>query len=239
MHSPAGSVLYLAVEGGFDIAPVLGSRSTYARAAIGGFQGRALRVGDAIPLMLADVAEREEQMLPSLDLAPPKRFRIVLGPQDDYFTEAGIATLTGATYTVTPATDRMGMRLDGPKLEHAKGYNIVSDGIAPGSIQVPGNGLPIVLLADRQTTGGYPKIATVISADLPALGRLVPGAKVAFEAVDIETAEAAARQLAAELAAMADRMVPARREPMVDEAKLMGENLVSGMVDAREGGGQG
>jgi biotin-dependent carboxylase-like uncharacterized protein len=233
----AGSaVLYLAVEGGFDIAPVLGSRSTYTRAAIGGFQGRALRAGDAIPLSLRDVPEREEQMLPSLDLAPRKRFRIILGPQDDYFTQTGIATLTGATYTVTPATDRMGMRLDGPQLEHAKGYNIVSDGIAPGSIQVPGNGLPIVLLADRQTTGGYPKIATVISADLPALGRLVPGAKVAFEAVGIETAEAAARQLAAELATMPERIVPASREPMVDEEKLMGENLVSGMVDARDGG---
>jgi allophanate hydrolase subunit 2 len=133
----------------------------------------------------------------------------------------------------------MGMRLDGPKLEHAKGYNIVSDGIAPGSIQVPGNGLPIVLLADRQTTGGYPKIATVVSADMPALGRLVPGAKVAFEAVGIEAAEAAARQLAAELGSMADRIIPARREPAVDAAKLMGENLVSGMVDAREGGSHG
>jgi biotin-dependent carboxylase-like uncharacterized protein len=231
----AGSaVAYLAVEGGFDIAPVLGSRSTYTRAAIGGFEGRALKAGDAIPLKLEAAPEREERLLPSLDLAPPKRFRVVLGPQEDYFTEAGIATLLSATYTVTPATDRMGMRLDGPKLEHAKGYNIVSDGIAPGSIQVPGNGLPIVLLADRQTTGGYPKIATVVSADMPALGRLVPGAKVAFEAVGIEAAEAAARQLAAELGSMADRIIPARREPAVDAAKLMGENLVSGMVDARE-----
>jgi biotin-dependent carboxylase-like uncharacterized protein len=233
----AGSaVAYLAVEGGFDIAPVLGSRSTYTRAAIGGFEGRALKAGDAIPLKLEAAPEREERLLPSLDLAPPKRFRVVLGPQEDYFTEAGIATLLSATYTVTPATDRMGMRLDGPKLEHAKGYNIVSDGIAPGSIQVPGNGLPIVLLADRQTTGGYPKIATVVSADMPALGRLVPGSKVAFEAVDVEAAEAAARQLAAELDSMADRIIPARREPTVDAAKLMGENLVSGMVDAREGG---
>jgi hypothetical protein len=96
-----------------------------------------------------------------------------------------------------------------------------------------------VLLADRQTTGGYPKIATVVSADMPALGRLVPGSKVAFEAVDIEAAEAAARQLAAELDSMADRIIPARREPTVDAAKLMGENLVSGMVDAREGGSHG
>ena len=110
--------------------------------------------------------------------------RVVLGPQDDHFTPAGLRTLLESTYTVSHASDRMGMRLEGPTLEHsAKGYNIVSDGIAPGSIQVPGNGLPIVLLADRQTTGGYPKIATVISADLPALGRMTPGAKIAFEAV--------------------------------------------------------
>jgi allophanate hydrolase subunit 2 len=178
-------------------------------------------------------------MLPSLDLAPPRRFRVILGPQDDYFTQEGIATLLGSTYTVTPASDRMGMRLAGPTIAHAKGYNIVSDGIAPGSIQVPGNGLPIVLLADRQTTGGYPKIATVISADLPALGRLVPGAQVAFEAVDIEAAEAAARCLAADLAALPDRIVPARREPVLDAARLLGENLVSGVADARDGGSLG
>ena len=123
-------------------------------------------------------------MLPPLDLSPPRRVRIVLGPQDDYFTPAGLRTLLESTYTVSQASDRMGMRLEGPPLEHsAKGYNIVSDGIAHGSIQVPGNGLPIVLLADRQTTGGYPKIATVISADLPALGRMTPGAKIAFEVV--------------------------------------------------------
>jgi biotin-dependent carboxylase-like uncharacterized protein len=232
----AGSaVAYLAVEGGFDIPPVLCSRSTYTRGAIGGIQGRAVRTGDAIPLKLAAAPERDEVQLSSFDLAPPKRFRIILGPQDDYFTKTGIATLLDATYTVTPATDRMGMRLDGPKLEHAKGYNIVSDGIAPGSIQVPGNGLPIVLLADRQTTGGYPKIATVISADLPALGRLMPGAEVAFEAVDVAAAEAAAGELAADLGAMQQRIVPARREATLDAAKLMGENLVSGMVDARDG----
>ena len=91
----------------------------------------------------------------------------------------------------------MGMRLDGPLLQHAKGFNIVSDGIGPGAIQVPGNGLPIVLLPDRQTTGGYPKVAAVISADLPALGRLTPGAKVAFQAVGIDEAEAARREMAA------------------------------------------
>ena len=136
---------------------------------------------------------------------------------------------------MTPASDRMGMRLAGPRLEHSKGYNIVSDGIAPGSVQVPGNGLPIVLLADRQTTGGYPKIATVISADLPALGRLTPGATVRFRMVGIEEAEAARRQQADLLAQLAQRLLPVPRAARIDEAQLQDANLVSGMIDALAG----
>ena len=230
------AVAYLAVEGGLDVCPVLGSQSTLIRAAIGGLEGRALRAGDALPLKRAEAAPREEAMLPPFDLSPRGRVRIVLGPQDDYFTPAGLRTLLASTYTVSQASDRMGMRLEGPPLEHSsKGYNIVSDGIAHGSIQVPGNGLPIVLLADRQTTGGYPKVATVISADIPALGRMMPGARIAFEVVDIEAAEAAARQLAADIAAMAANLAPARRETTIDARRLMGENLVSGVVNAREG----
>jgi biotin-dependent carboxylase-like uncharacterized protein len=230
------AVAYLAVEGGFAIAPVLGSQSTLIRAAIGGLEGRALRAGDALPLKQGEAAEREEVMLPPIDLAQPRRIRIVLGPQDDYFTPVGLRALLESTYTVSQASDRMGMRLEGPALEHsAKGYNIVSDGIAHGSIQVPGNGLPIILLADRQTTGGYPKIAAVISADIPAVGRMTPGAKIAFEAVDIEAAEAAARRLAADIAGMAARLAPTRREATIDVGRLLGENLVSGVVSAREG----
>jgi biotin-dependent carboxylase-like uncharacterized protein len=228
------AVGYLAIEGGFDVAPVLGSRSTFTRAGIGGFEGRPLRAGDRLAINLAEATEREERMLPSLDLAIPARFRVVLGPQDDYFTAAGLHTLLESTYTVTSASDRMGMRLEGPPLEHAKGYNIVSDGIAPGSIQVPGDGLPIVLLADRQTTGGYPKIATVISTDLPALGRLTPGAKIRFEAVSIELAEEACRQQAALIEAMVERIVPIQRGPLVDARGLLSQNLVSGMVDAQQ-----
>lgn len=228
------AIAYLAVEGGFDIPPVLGSRSTLTRAALGGFGGRPLRAGDRLPLALAASPEREEQMLPALDLTPPPRFRVVLGPQDDYFSVAGLATLLDSTYVVSRASDRMGMRLEGPALEHARGYNIVSDGIAPGSIQVPGNGLPIILLADRQTTGGYPKIATVISADLPALGRLAPGAKVTFQAVSIEEAEASRREQAAMINSLAQRLVPARRMMELDAVRLLQENLVSGMVDAHE-----
>jgi biotin-dependent carboxylase-like uncharacterized protein len=230
------AVGYLAVEGGFAIAPVMGSQSTLTRAGIGGIEGRALRARDRIPLRKSAARERAEVILPPLDVAPPSRIRVVLGPQDDYFTEAGLRTLLQDTYTVTPATDRMGMRLSGPALEHSsKGYNIVSDAIATGSIQVPGNGLPIILLADRQTTGGYPKIAAVISADLPTLGRMTPGSIIAFEAVTVADAEEAARQLAARIAVFANEVVPLRRDRIVDEAKLLRENLVSGMVDAREG----
>jgi biotin-dependent carboxylase-like uncharacterized protein len=234
----AGSaVAYLAVEGGFAIAPVLGSQSTLMRAGLGGFAGRALRAGDVLPLAQAEAAEREEWILPSIDLVPRRRVRVVLGPQDDHFTPAHLCTLLASTYTVSPASDRMGMRLEGPPLGHSsKGYDIVSDGIAPGSIQVPGNGLPIILLADRQTTGGYAKVATVISADIPALGRLTPGARIAFEAVSLEAAEAAARELAAKLAAMAAGIAPLRRPPRIDPLRLMAENLVSGVVSAREGG---
>ena len=228
------AVGYLAVEGGFDIAPALGSQSTFARAGLGGLHGRALRQGDRLPLRHTRSEDRQECMLPSLNLVAPQRFRVVLGPQDDYFTDEGKRTLLQSVYTVTPSSDRMGMRLAGPLLEHAKGFNIVSDGIAPGSIQVPGNGLPIVLLADRQTTGGYPKIATVISADIPALGRLTPGAKVAFEAVDIAAAEAAYRQLHADIDMIA-RSIVTVRATKIDTTKLLESNLVSGMIDAHDG----
>jgi biotin-dependent carboxylase-like uncharacterized protein len=233
----AGSAIaYLAVEGGFVIAPVMGSQSTLTRGGIGGVEGRALREGDILRLRQPAAAEREEAMLRPIDLAPPPCIRIVLGPQEDHFTPAGLRTLLQSPYAISRASDRMGMRLEGPILEHSsKGANIISDGTAPGSVQVPGNGLPIVLLADRQTTGGYPKIATVISADLPALGRMAPGSKISFATVDMAAAESAARRLAADIAAMAMQIAPARRAPAIDHAKLMAENLISGTVDAREG----
>jgi len=228
-------VLYLAAEGGFDVPAVLGSRSTLVRAGIGGLNGRPLQAGDRLPLCRSQACDAEEVRLSAFDLTPPASFRIILGPQDDYFTPEALGLITQTSYTVTPASDRMGMRLAGPRLEHSRGYNIVSDGIAPGSVQVPGNGLPIVLLADRQTTGGYPKIATVISADLPALGRLTPGATVRFRLVGIEEAEAARRQLADLLAQLAQRILPAPRAARIDEAQLQDANLVSGMIDALAG----
>jgi biotin-dependent carboxylase-like uncharacterized protein len=233
-----GAVAYLAVEGGLALAPVMGSRATLTRAGIGGFAGRALRAGDLIPLGQSVAVERDELQLAAVPAPPtarPARIRIVLGPQDDHFTPRALGTLCRATYAITRASDRMGMRLAGPRLEHSqKGSDIVSDGIATGAIQVPGDGLPIVLLVDRQTTGGYPKIATVISADIPLLGRLIPGEEITFAAVDVATAEAAARALLGTIADMPRQLM--RREAVLDVTRLMRENLVSGMVDARDVG---
>jgi biotin-dependent carboxylase-like uncharacterized protein len=225
------SVMYLAVEGGFAIEPVLGSVSTYMRGGIGGWQGRALRDGDVLPLRRG-ASEREEFRLDGLDLTPPARFRVVLGPQDTFFSDQSIKAFLEGEYVVKPATDRMAVHLDGPKLEHIAGHDIVSDGIAPGSIQVPGHGQPIVLMADRQTTGGYPKIATVISADLPALGRTRIGNTIAFQQVSVEEAQDLRRRLLQEIDAIPSRIVRARRSHDDLAACLLASNLISGVVNA-------
>ncbi len=226
------NVLYIAVEGGFDIAPVLGSVSTYIRGGFGGWQGRALVAGDALPLMQDCATERAEWRLEEFDLRPRARLRVILGPQSDYFSQQGLATFFDTEYVVSAGSDRMGMRLNGRRVDHIRGFNITSDAIAPGSIQVPGNGQPIVLLADRQTTGGYPKIATVISADLPALGRLPIGARITFEPVSIESAAAARRALMAEIDGLCGKVVPLRLASTDFAPRLMDRNLISGVVDA-------
>jgi biotin-dependent carboxylase-like uncharacterized protein len=226
------TALYVAVEGGFDIAPVLGSVSTDVRSGIGGWQGRALAAGDRLPLRRPRAGEREEVCLEGFNVRPRPRVRVIIGPQSDHYPDREVAAFLDSEYTVGPSADRMGMWLTGRRIKHSRGFDIVSDAIAPGSIQVPGHGAPIVLLADRQTTGGYPKIATVISADLPGLARLPVGAKVAFEAVTIEEAEAARRDHVAELAAMAERIVPLRRIGAEIAPRLQECNLVSGVVDA-------
>ena len=230
--SIAGSaVAYLAVAGGFDLPVFLGSRSTYVRGGFGGLEGRPLAVGDQLHLAAATADQSAEQRLAGLALVPLAVVRVVLGPQDDEFTPEAIRTLTGTEYIVTREADRMGLRLEGAQLPHTKGHNIISDGIAPGAIQVPGSGLPIVLLADRQSTGGYPKIATVISADLPGLGRVSPGARLRFTAVTIETAEAARRELEALVGGFKSGLaIVGGGAP--DLARLLSANLVSGVVDA-------
>jgi biotin-dependent carboxylase-like uncharacterized protein len=229
-----GAVLYVGVEGGFDIEPVLGSVSTYIRGSIGGWQGRALLPGDRLPLRFSEASEADDREFVGLDLSPPDRFRVIVGPQDDYFSDAAMAAFFDAEYEIGAGADRMGMRLVGPRLEHCKPLNFTSDGIAPGSIQVPGNGQPIVLLADRQTVGGYPKIATVISADLPALGRMPTGATIRFAPVTVAEAEAARRKLVAELESLPGRLAPIEQVDVDITSRLFGCNLIGGVVGAME-----
>jgi biotin-dependent carboxylase-like uncharacterized protein len=226
-----GALLYVAVEGGFSIEPVLGSVSTYVRGGLGGWHGRALMAGDRLPLCQERANERDEYRLDGMDLSAPRRLRAVDGPQIERFTPAEIAAFFASDYVVA-AADRMGMRLRGHKLNHAQSHDVISEGIAPGSIQIAGSGEPIVLLADRQTTGGYPKIATVISADLPALGRLPIGARISFERISMAEAAELRRKLLADIEGINGRM--ARIDGAVERSPdLLQLNLISGVIDAR------
>jgi biotin-dependent carboxylase-like uncharacterized protein len=227
------SLLYAAIEGGFAIAPLMGGVSTYLRGGLGGWQGRALRTGDLLPLARERVDERDEAAIDDVGLAPPAQLRVVDGPQADHFAEDGLAAFYDSEYQVGPGADRMGVRLSGPAMRHAHGHDIVSDGIRPGSIQIPGDGQPILLRCEHQTTGGYPKIATVISADLPALGRLGVGDKIRFKRVTLVEAEAARRAYALAVEKLPTRLgpVPCAGADLAD--RLCAANLISGVVHAR------
>jgi len=196
---------YLAVEGGLNLPLQMGSASTYVRGGIGGLKGRALRRGDILRPTLPEADTRAEKLLAALyDYGYAQPIRVVPGPQDDYFTASAKKAFFTEPYVVTNQVDRMGFRLEGPQLQHSGKHDLVSDGIVSGAIQVPGSGQPIVLLADAQTTGGYPKIATVISSDIPVLARRRPGSVVRFQPVSLQQAEALARDLEARLRAIAD-----------------------------------
>jgi len=225
------STAYLAVEGGLAVAPFMGSLSTYTRAGVGGVDGRKLRDGDTLPLARAAASPRAERKLGvSFDYGSGP-IRVVPGPQVDHFSEAGHATFLGSEYVVSKEADRMGIRFEGPVITHSdKGPDIASDGIAPGAIQVPGAGLPIVLLADRQTVGGYAKIATVISADLPRLGRMLPGQKVTFAAVTVQEAEALRRDQEKRLVQAVAGLQQALPEGGIDLTALYERNLIDGVV---------
>ena len=226
--SDSGSA-YLAIEGGFRLPQVYGSLSTYVRANIGGFLGRALIEGDEIPLNRNDVEDRSELRVSNLEATEEKGpIRIIFGPQKDFFKEESIQEFLGSPYSITREADRMGIRLDGPVLKHERGYNIVSDGIVTGAIQVPGTGQPIVLLADHQTTGGYPKMATVISADISRMGRLKPGDTIQFLEVTASEAEKARFEHEKNIASVISGFVKA--DPWLDERALYTENLISGFL---------
>jgi antagonist of KipI len=177
----SGARSTLAVAGGIDVPATYGSRATSLVGRVGPFGGRALKAGDVLPIgHVAGVRERRSGT--SLPLpAGGARLRVVVGPHDDMFRPGAVDVLCAGRFVVTTSSNRMGYRLEGPSLEHAGPEGILSDATPLGSIQVPPSGQPILLMADRQTTGGYPRIATVISADLPLAGQLAPGDWIEFE----------------------------------------------------------
>nr|WP_295831310.1 biotin-dependent carboxyltransferase family protein [uncultured Azospirillum sp.] len=230
------SVAYVAVAGGFALAPVMGSLSTYVRAGIGPLGGRPLAEGDRLPLARDSVPDGSDVELPQPPDYGAGPLHIVLGPQEDRFTEAAIGTFLSATYRVGKQADRMGLRLEGPALAHRGSADIPSDGLVTGSIQVPGNGQPILLLNDHQTAGGYAKIATVVSADLARAGRLRPGDSLSFQAVTVEEAEAIRRRQEQAIAGWIRAIRPVRPTGGIDLEALYAENLISGTVDIVNGG---
>jgi antagonist of KipI len=211
---PSGCRMYLAVAGGIQVPRVMDSASTYLRAGIGGYQGRMLQAGDVLtagsPSLVAEERKAElhgrlgdvpvafpnwsvsPQLLP--EYRPNPVVRVLPGNQLEAFSEEAKRRFTQERFTVTPQSDRMGYRLSGPRLELSEPLEMVSEPIASGTVQVPSDGQPIVLLADHQTTGGYPKIAQVISDDLPALAQVRVGERIGFQWVTLEEAQARLRE---------------------------------------------
>jgi biotin-dependent carboxylase-like uncharacterized protein len=191
-----GCRTYLSARGGINVPLLLGSRSTYARGGFGGLDGRPLRNGDTIESLGASPLTVEYSMPEELvpQFADRVEARVVLGPQADMFTDAGVETFLSGLFKVTSEADRMGYRLDGPTIEHKGRADIVSDALLPGAVQVPKNGRPILVMREAQTTGGYPKIAVVISPDLSLLGQAKPGSSIKFSKVSLSEAQEESRE---------------------------------------------
>ncbi|HEX7284519.1 MAG TPA: biotin-dependent carboxyltransferase family protein [Vicinamibacterales bacterium] len=176
-----GARAYLAVAGGIQTTPVLGSRATHLVSRMGGLDGRALASGDRVPVP-AQLSSRPQRKSPGLTLPTSGRalLRVMPGPQDDWFDREAIKTIAGVSFRISPRSNRMGYRLQGPPLARVRDSELISEPVGIGAIQVPAAGEPILLMADRQTAGGYPKIGYVIAADLPLAGQLAPGDFIEF-----------------------------------------------------------
>ena len=222
-----GAWCYVAIGGRIDIASMLGSNATHTRSSLGGIDGRALAAGDMLPVRDLRACDGATATLTTPWLARrDDPIREILGPQDDYFSRTQIETFCREPWVVSHRSDRMAYFLDGPPIAPANGLNVVSDGIVMGAIQVLGDGRPMVLMADRQVTGGYPKIATVIEPDLGRLAQLRPGTPVRFAVTTIDDAVAARRAERAMLQAPIEA-TPLVRAPNAE--LLLGSNLISGV----------
>jgi antagonist of KipI len=191
----AGARCYLCVRGGIDVKLFLGSASTHLLSGIGGFEGRALRKGDVLKVGRAIEAfrtfrKRNLARRALEKLAPRKVLRVTAGPQSDWFSKEEQKMFYAGTYRVTEESNRMGLRLEGAAIASAPGGEMISEGVSLGAVQITASGLPIILFVEQQTTGGYPKIANVISADMSSLGQLRPRDEIRFELVEMETARA-------------------------------------------------
>jgi antagonist of KipI len=182
-----GSRAYLAIAGGVAVLPVMGSRATHLVSRLGGLEGRALKAGDRLPL--GDTIRRQtdrRNLRPASGAhligvtGPHARVRLLPGPQREHFSSDALDLLQSGPYSIGKDSDRMGFRLEGPLLRHVQGADIISDATPLGALQVPASGQPVLLMADRQTTGGYPKVATVITADIGIAGQLGPGDTISF-----------------------------------------------------------
>jgi 5-oxoprolinase (ATP-hydrolysing) subunit C len=198
-----GSFTYLAIEGGIAGEPMFGSLSVNARAGLGSPYPRPLQASDELQVHAASGAPERRIELPDVPEAP---IRVVFGPQDDEFSDEAKALFIDSDWKISATSDRMGYRLEGPIIKHLHGHNIVSDGTVNGSIQVPGNGQPIVLMPDRGTSGGYPKIATVISADFGRFAQISAGRSFRFKAISMAEAQAEAKKFAELVRTLPDRL---------------------------------
>jgi biotin-dependent carboxylase-like uncharacterized protein len=222
-----GTFSYLAIEGGVQGEPMFGSLAVNARAGLGSPYPRPLQAGDTLQVQTASGAVERAIDLPPVMEGP---IRVVMGPQDDEFGDAKQLFLD-SEWKISATSDRMGYRLEGPVIKHLHGHNIVSDGTVNGSIQVPGNGAPIVLMPDRGTSGGYPKIATVISADFGRFAQISAGRGFRFKAVGMAEAQADARKFAELLRTLPDRVHDAQNSVLDIEA-LQSANVAGIAVNA-------
>ena len=186
----SGARCYLCVQGGIVVTPFLGSASTHILSGLGGLDGRPLRKGDVLNIGPAGGGYRQRTIAPQLldRLSPRKVLRVTAGPQSDSFSEASRDAFYAGTYRVTEESNRMGLRLEGTPVQAPAGGQMITEGTSLGAIQVPAGGNPIIIFVEHQTTGGYPKIANVIAADLPSVGQLRPRDEIRFEQVGLQDA---------------------------------------------------